>query len=204
MLNAVHWDGTAYFPSKIVCVGRNYVGHIKELANELPDEPVIFIKPNSALSDEVHAGEAGSIHFEAEICFIVRTGQLCGVGFGLDLTKREVQDKLKARGLPWERAKAFDRAAVFSPFVTFTGDINRLRLELFINEQLVQQGGCELMLFKPDQLLSAVKRFMTLEDGDVIMSGTPQGTGPFQAGDRFVGKIFAQDALLIEASWLAH
>ena len=204
MLNAVHWDGTDYFPSKIVCVGRNYVGHIQELGNAVPDEPVIFIKPNSALSDTIQAGENGGIHFEAEICFIVRDGQLGGVGFGLDLTRRDIQDQLKAKGLPWERAKAFDGAAVFSPFVTFNGDINQLRLELFINEQLVQQGGCELMLFKPGLLLTEIQRFLSLEDGDVIMSGTPQGAGPFQAGDRFVGKIFAQETLLVEASWSAR
>ena len=126
-----------------------------------------------------------------------------GVGFGLDLTKRNLQDKLKAKGLPWERAKAFVGAAVFSPFVSFDCDINQLRLELFINDQLVQQGGCELMLFKPGHLLIEIQRFLSLEDGDVIMSGTPQGAGPFQPGDRFVGKIFVHDELLVEASWLA-
>ena len=203
MLNAVHWDGTDYFPSKLVCVGRNYIGHIQELGNDVPDEPVIFLKPNSALSDTIRADEGGGIHYEAEICFIVRDGQLGGVGFGLDLTKRNIQDQLKAKGLPWERAKAFDGAAVLSPFVTFNGDINQLRLALLINDQLVQQGGCELMLFKPGLLLTEIQRFLSLEDGDVIMSGTPQGAGPFHVGDRFVGRIFAQDTLLVEASWSA-
>ena len=203
MLKAVHWDGTEYFPSKLVCVGRNYVGHIQELGNAVPDEPVIFIKPNSALSHALHAGEHGDIHFEAEICFIVRGGQICGVGFGLDLTKRGVQDKLKAKGLPWERAKAFDGAAVLSEFVSYKGDLNGLRLELWINDQLVQQGGAELMLFKPGLLLNEIQRFMSLEDGDVIMSGTPRGAGPYFAGDRFVGRIFAQATLLVEASWSA-
>jgi len=202
-MQSVHWDSKNIFPSKIICIGRNYVGHIKELANEVPDEPVIFIKPNSALSTEIQAGENGSIHYEGEICFILQSGEMRGVGFGLDLTKRHVQDKLKAKSLPWERAKAFDGAAVFSDFVSFHGDLNQLRLELFINDQLVQDGGCELMLFKPEQLLNEVKSFLSLEDGDVIMSGTPQGAGPFFAGDRFVGRIFAQDKLLIEAAWLA-
>jgi 2-keto-4-pentenoate hydratase/2-oxohepta-3-ene-1,7-dioic acid hydratase in catechol pathway len=203
-MQSVYWEGKAFTPSKIICIGRNYVGHIKELANEMPDEPVIFIKPNSALSEEVRAGENGSIHYEAEICFILKDGALRGVGFGLDLTKRKVQDKLKAKGLPWERAKAFDGAAVFSEFVSFNGNLNQLRLELAINDKLVQHGGCELMLFKPEQLLNEVKRFLSLEDGDVIMSGTPQGAGPFDTGDRFVGRIFVQDQLIVEAAWLAH
>lgn len=202
-MNSVEWDGTKYVPSKLICIGRNYVGHIKELANEVPDEPVIFIKPNSALSTQIQAGENGSIHYEGEICFILQSGALRGVGFGLDLTKRHVQDKLKAKGLPWERAKAFDGAAVFSDFVSFHGDIDQLRLELFINDQLVQHGGCELMLFKPHQLLNEVKSFLSLEDGDVFMSGTPQGAGPFFAGDRFVGRIFESDRLIVEAAWQA-
>ena len=103
-MKSVRWDGKAVYPSKIVCIGRNYVGHIKELGNEAPQEPVIFIKPNSAISNEIHSCKSEAIHFEGEITFLISSGELRGVGFGLDLTKRDLQSKLKAKGLPWERA----------------------------------------------------------------------------------------------------
>ena len=130
-------DGQKIYPSKIVCIGRNYVDHIRELGNEVPKEPVIFLKPNSAINSGIYSSESDVIHFEGEMSFVVENGELAGIGFGLDLTKREVQTSLKARGLPWERAKAFDRSAVFSEFVGFDGDISQLRLELFI--QLITQ-----------------------------------------------------------------
>jgi len=170
-MKSVRLDGKVLFPSKIVCIGRNYVEHIRELGNEIPDEPVIFIKPNSALADSICAGAPGEIHYEGEISFIIRCGQPAAVGFGLDLTKRDLQSRLKARGLPWERAKAFDGAAVFSDFASYNGDINTLRLELFINDELVQQGGCELMMVKPADIVGEVKGFLSFEDGDVLMTG---------------------------------
>ncbi len=125
------------------------------------------------------------------------------MGLGLDLTKREVQSNLKSKGLPWERAKAFDNSAVLSDFKTFAGSINDLRLELFINDELIQHGGCSLMLFKPDKIVNDVQSFMSFEDNDVIMSGTPKGVGVINQGDTFLGKIFEQDVLIVEASWVA-
>jgi 2-keto-4-pentenoate hydratase/2-oxohepta-3-ene-1,7-dioic acid hydratase in catechol pathway len=195
-------DGKDVFPSKIVCIGRNYVDHIKELGNEIPKEPVIFLKPNSAISTDIHSNELDAIHFEGEMTFVVIAGELAGVGFGLDLTKREVQSALKAKGLPWERSKAFDGAAVFSEFVSLNGDIGELRLELFINDQLQQQGGYGLMINKPNDILAEINGFMSFEDGDLIMTGTPAGVGSINPGDRFVGKIFENDTLLVEADWV--
>ena len=124
----VKLDGKEVSPSKIICIGRNYVGHIKELGNEIPKEPVIFIKPNSAISAEIYSGEPDEIHFEGEISIMVHCGEPAAIGFGLDLTKRNIQSSLKAKGLPWERSKSFDGAAVFSEFVTFSGQVNDLRL----------------------------------------------------------------------------
>lgn len=201
-MKSVKLDGKEIFPSKIVCIGRNYVGHIRELGNELPTEPVIFIKPNSAISDHIQAAEPGEIHFEGEISFIVRAGRLAAVGFGLDLTRRNVQSALKAKGLPWERAKAFDGAAVFSDFVSITTPLDELRLELDIDGRLQQQGGCELMIYKPADILAEVKSFLSFEDGDVIMTGTPAGVGPLHAGERFTGRILAAQELLVEATWV--
>ena len=203
-MKSVKWDGQEIYPSKIVCIGRNYVDHIKELGNEMPKEPVIFLKPNSALSDVINSGDLDVIHYESEISFVVSSGELAAVGFGLDLTKREIQNRLKSKGLPWERAKAFDGAAVFSEFVSIDGNIDDLRLELTINDRLIQQGGCELMINKPDAILSEVKGFLSFENGDVIMTGTPAGVGTVIAGDRFAGKIFEKDRLIVEAAWVVE
>jgi len=126
-MRSISLDGKEIFPSKIVCIGRNYVAHIKELGNEIPKEPVIFLKPNSAISSNIQSSKTEEIHFEGEISIMVRSGEVAAVGFGLDLTKRNVQSMLKTKGLPWERSKAFDGAAVFSDFATFSGQVNDLK-----------------------------------------------------------------------------
>jgi len=200
-MKAINLDGQRIYPSKIVCIGQNYVEHIKELGNEIPTQPVIFLKPNSSISDDICAHAQEVIHHEAEISFLVMAGELAAVGFGLDLTKREVQSALKEKGMPWERSKAFDGAAIFSDFVTITRGLENLRLELYINDRLVQEGGYELMMNKPFEILVEVGGFMSLIDGDVIMTGTPKGVGPIHAGDRFHGKIFDGDKLLVEDHW---
>ncbi len=188
-------------PSKIVCIGKNYTEHIKELNDEIPEQQVIFIKPNSSISNDIYSIKNDVIHYEGEISFLIKSGEINGVGFGLDLTKREVQSKLKAKGLPWERSKAFDKAAVFSEFIPFSGNINDLRLELYINGRLAQSGGCNLMINKPAQILNEIKSFISLEDNDIIMSGTPKGVGPIESGDRFHGKIFEGEKLIVESLW---
>lgn len=201
-MKLVKWDGENIYPSKVVCIGRNYVDHIKELDNEIPIEPVIFIKPNSSLSNAIFFNENDAIHFEGEISFLIQSGKLSAVGFGLDLTKRAVQSKLKTKGLPWERAKAFDNSAVFSEFVSFDGDITQLRIELFINANLVQSAGYDLMLNKPDEILNEVTGFLSFEDGDLLMTGTPKGVGVINVGDKFVGRIFEGKELIVEGSWV--
>jgi 2-keto-4-pentenoate hydratase/2-oxohepta-3-ene-1,7-dioic acid hydratase in catechol pathway len=190
-------------PSKVVCIGRNYVDHAKELNNEVPSSPVIFIKPNSAISNELYAGTVQPLHYEGEIALLILDGAIAGAGFGLDLTNREIQNQLKAKGLPWERAKAFDRAAVFSDFVRLEDPVESLRLELRINDSLAQQGGYELMIFKPDFLLQEISRTFTLEDGDIILTGTPKGVGSFNRGDRFIGTILSGDKTLVSRAWTA-
>ncbi|PID45150.1 MAG: 2-keto-4-pentenoate hydratase [Proteobacteria bacterium] len=194
-------NGHPLTPSKIICIGRNYVGHIAELNNEIPEEPVIFLKPNSAISDTVYAGSDTPIHYEGELCFVVRSGQLSAVGFGLDLTKRDVQSRLKAKGLPWERAKCFDGSAVFSEFVSFDGELSELSMQLTINGEVVQQATYELMMNKPQAILDEVSEFLSLEDGDIIMTGTPQGVGVLNTGDEFVGQINAAGRCLLTQSW---
>lgn len=202
-MNSLKIDSQRFTPSKIVCVGRNYLEHIKELGNETPEAMVIFNKPNSSISETLYAArDAEPLHYEGEICFMLRDGALHGVGFGLDLTRRELQSKLKSKGLPWERAKAFDGAACFSDFVSLgTTDIASLSLRLEVDGELRQDGGYDLMMHKPDQILSGIQAFMTLEDGDIIMTGTPKGVGQVRAGERFVGRILAAGRELLSHEW---
>lgn len=201
-MKSVNYAGQKIFPSKIVCVGRNYVDHIKELNNEIPRDPVVFIKPNSAIANEVYSNASYAIQYEAEIAFLIISGELKGVGLGLDLTKRDIQSSLKAKGLPWERAKAFDNSAVFSEFVPFAGNIRDLKMEFYINDHLAQQGGYELMLNKPQDLLRDAKRFLSFEDGDVLMTGTPKGVGPVNSGDSYSGKILEKEKLIVDIAWV--
>jgi len=203
-MNSIKFDDNEIYPSKIVCIGRNYVAHIEELNNEVPKQPVIFIKPNSSISNEIIINKQDSIQFEGEISFLIQSGEIKGVGFGLDLTKREVQSSLKSKGLPWERAKAFDKSAIFSEFVPFFGNICDLRMELYINNCLIQSGGYRLMLHKPNEILTEVSSFLSLENGDVIMSGTPKGVGSIALGDAFIGKIFENQQLIVEGRWLVQ
>ncbi len=193
-------------PSKIVCVGRNYVAHIEELGNQVAQQMVVFLKPSSAMSEVLlsqHCAE--SLHFETEICFKVQGGQLAEVAVGLDLTKRDLQAQLKNSGLPWERAKAFDGAALFSEFVVIKQtDIAKLQVSLQLNNKLQQHGNVDLMLYKPDVILAQISEFMILNDGDIIMTGTPAGVGQIHAGDTFNAQLHLADQLLVEQSWVAQ
>ena len=127
-------NGRSVTPSKVVCIGRNYVAHIEELGNEIPEQMVVFNKPNSAISDILRSQIAGeALHYESELAFVIEGGKLAAVGFGLDLTKRGLQSRLKEKGLPWERAKAFDGAALFSGFVALPKEVSSLSLQLTVD-----------------------------------------------------------------------
>jgi len=189
-------------PSKIVCVGRNYVEHIKELNNEIPKSMVLFNKPNSAISNELIYFD-NDTRFEGEICFLIKDKNIAGVGFGLDLTKAKVQNELKSKGLPWERAKAFDKSAVFSEFVEINEkDLEKLKMKLFINGDLVQFATYDLMIYKPKTILEEVLSFQSLNDYDIIMSGTPKGVGTYKVGDEFIGQILIKKDLIIEKKFI--
>lgn len=191
-------------PSKVVCVGRNYVEHIKELNNTVPDQMVLFNKPNSSISSELISYHQEPIHYEGEICFTIKNKKIEGVGFGLDLTKRELQSQLKAKQLPWERAKAFDGSAVLSKFISLSGgNWQGLSLELLINGVRVQAGGVMNMMYNPDEIIQEIQSYTTLNNGDVVMTGTPSGVGVVHAGDIFTGRIKQYDQILIESQWIA-
>ncbi|MRI57963.1 MAG: 2-keto-4-pentenoate hydratase [Epsilonproteobacteria bacterium] len=185
---------------KIVCIGRNYVEHIEELGNEMPDEPLFFIKPQSAVSDRLLYRDG--LHYEGEICFLIENKKISKVGFGLDLTLREVQSRLKAKGLPWERAKAFRGSAVLSDFVPIE-NWQGLELRVYKNGALVQKGDTSLMIYKPDTLLQEADEVFGLQDGDILMSGTPKGVGPIERGDKFRGEIWQDGRLLVAKEWSA-
>ncbi len=199
-MHSVVCGGNVYTPSKVVCIGRNYVEHIEELGNEMPESMVLFNKPNSAISHELRYFDE-HCRFEGEICFLVENGAIAGVGFGLDLTKADVQNGLKAKGLPWERAKAFDGSAVLSRFVPLEVPLETLKMELWRNGALQQFADYDLMIHNPDAMLDEIGSFMTLEDGDVIMSGTPKGVATYARGDHFAGRVYSGEALLLEAVW---
>jgi len=197
-MNFINFSQRKISPCKIVCVGRNYVEHIKELNNEMPSEPVYFIKPNSAISEEMVYKDG--LHYEGEISFLIKDKKIVGVGFGFDLTLRDIQSKLKQKGLPWERCKAFKRSAVFSNFA-LVDDINGLEVEVIKNGKVAQRGGIELMMYKPDFLVRDIDEIFSLDDFDIVMSGTPKGVGRVEKGDEFIGRIYKNGEVLIEKKW---
>ena len=203
-MNTISVNGNTVQPSKILCVGRNYRAHIEELGNEIPDSMVVFNKPNSAISSTLYSDINNQpLHYESELAFTVKEGKLDAVGFGLDLTKRALQSTLKAKGLPWERAKAFDGAALFSAFVTLPKDIEDLSLQLNVDGEQRQAGGISLMIYTPVQIIRELESFTTLEDGDIIMTGTPAGVGEIKAGQGFEGKVLLAGKTLVSATWIA-
>lgn len=192
-------------PSKVVCIGRNYVEHIHELGNAMPDQMVVFNKPNSAITNRLTAFHQEPLHYEAEICFLIRKKSLAAVGFGLDLTKRDLQSSLKSKGLPWERAKAFDGSAVLSRFVPLGKvDIDDLSVELCINGVKIQCGHVSQMLYPPRLILQELSTYTTLQTNDIIMTGTPKGVGIIQSGDQFTGRVKCGEKTLIEVEWRAE
>lgn len=185
---------------KVVCIGRNYVEHAKELDNPIPSSPLLFIKPATSLvafDNEVTLNAAlGEHHYEAELALLIGTKidagtsapltHIAGVGLALDLTLRDLQSELKAQGHPWERAKAYDNSCPITPFVpcdenTFTKSIE---YRFWQNGELKQHGDSSLMIFPITELLKEVSRYFTLQPGDIVLTGTPKGVGSLAQGDK--------------------
>jgi len=202
-MNQIKFNNNLVSPSKVVCVGRNYVEHIKELNNEMPSQMVIFNKPNSAITNKLKYF-SDTHRFEGELCYLIKDGTIAGVGFGLDLTDKKAQEYAKQKGLPWERAKAFDNSAVMSDFIEFSGNLKDLSFKLFINGNLQQEANYDLMIYKPNTILKEISTFLTLEDNDIIMSGTPKGVGNYQKGDIFEAKIYENGKEILSAKWVVE
>lgn len=191
---------------KILCIGRNYEEHAKELKNPLPSEPVVFMKPDSSLlrnNDPFYLPDfAQSFHHEVELVFkINRLGKnieerfahryYSEVALGIDFTARDLQDDLRSKGLPWEKCKAFDGSAVLSQFVPISkySDIKNLQFKLLVNGETRQTGNSDAMIFNIDQIIAHLSKYFTLKIGDLIYTGTPAGVGEVKLGDRLQGYI---------------
>ena len=203
-MSTVIFNGKEIRPGKVICVGKNYAAHISEMDSVPAENMVVFMKPATSIGTELHAAMDEPLHYEGEICLLVQGGNVAGVGFGLDLTKRETQAKLKAAGLPWERSKAFTGSALFSNFVAAPSDLTRLGVELTVDDALRQKGDVSLMLYPPDIILAELKQFLMLEDFDIIMTGTPAGVGAVKAGERFQGRVLDGERELVSETWMAQ
>ena len=186
---------------KIICIGRNYVAHARELNNEVPDKPVFFMKPDSALVTAnrpfFYPEFSNDVHHELEV--VIRINRLgrsieeryadryySELALGVDFTARDLQAEQKKKGLPWEIAKGFDYSAPVSEFfpVKKYGDIHKLSFRLDLNGKTVQDGNTSLMIFSFEKIIAYVSRFMTLKTGDLIFTGTPAGVGPVAINNR--------------------
>ena len=189
---------------KIICVGRDYVDHIKELSNDRPTDPVIFIKPDTALLDSSSAfylpSFSNDVHYELELVFrIGKVGKnieakfahkyIDSIGLGIDFTARDLQSKLKEKGLPWEKAKAFNGSAFVSDLrpIQESDFTSPIHFQLQKNGVAVQNGSSDLMIWNIAELIEDISQYFTLKTGDYIFTGTPAGVGPVQIGDTLTG-----------------
>ncbi len=201
---------------KIICIGRNYAEHIAELANEKPKNPVVFLKPESAIlpNDKpfLVPSFSNDVHYEVEVLVkITKTGKNIEInessqyydeiGLGIDFTARDVQQQCKEKGLPWEKAKAFDGSAVIGEFYPKSEfDLANVAFQLLKNNQLVQDGNTAEMLWKIDELITYISQYFTLQKGDVIFTGTPAGVGKVVEGDVLTGMINGKTAFQVGVS----
>ncbi|SNR38477.1 fumarylacetoacetate hydrolase family protein [Lutibacter flavus] len=200
---------------KIICIGRNYAKHIEELQNEKPENPVIFLKPDSAILAKSQPffipPFSNDIHYEVEVLVkINKVGKYIDekfahkyydeIGLGIDFTARDLQSQLKEKGLPWEKAKGFDGSAVIGDFFPKEelGDLSNLKFNMTLNDVIVQDGNTNAMLWKIDELIAYVSQFFTLKKGDIIFTGTPAGVGRVHENDILVGKISNKEAFSIK------
>lgn len=197
---------------KIICIGRNYAEHAKELGNEIPENPVIFIKPDTAVlkkgSDFYIPEFSNDIHYELEVVLKISKGgkyiqaenadkYYDEIGLGIDFTARDLQSKLKEKGLPWELAKGFDGSAVLSEFYKKENfDLKNLSFSLIKNKEKVQDGNTSMMLFSPEKIIEFVSQYFTLRVGDLIFTGTPKGVGKVEEHD--ILEAFLEDNKLFD------
>lgn len=198
---------------KIFCIGRNYADHAKELGHDVPDEPIIFMKPKSALLQAhtpfYYPEFTNELHYECELVLrICKNGKYIqdryaskyynAVTTGIDFTARDIQEDLKSKGLPWEKAKAWDNSAVIGKWIDVTPEMNKKDINfcLYKNKELVQQGNSGQMIFNFDEVIAHISNYFSLNIGDLVFTGTPVGVGECVVGDEFEG--FIEDESLFE------
>ena len=197
---------------KIICIGRNYAEHSKELGNEIPENPVIFMKPDTAIlkkgSDFYIPEFSDDVHYELEVVLKISKGgkyiqeekasnYFEEIGLGIDFTARDLQSQLKTKGLPWELAKGFDGSAVVSEFYKKSDfDMRNLSFSLMKNKEKVQDGNTSMMIFSPEKIIAFVSQYFTLKTGDLIFTGTPQGVGKVEEND--ILQAFLEDEKVLD------
>lgn len=197
---------------KIICIGRNYAAHAQELGNEIPENPVIFMKPDTAIlkkgSDFYIPEFSEDVHYELEVVLKISKGGKYiqedkaanyyeEIGLGIDFTARDLQSKLKGKGLPWELAKGFDGSAVVSNFQNKNSfDIKNLNFSLLKNNEKVQNGNTSMMIFSPEKIIAFVSQYFTLKAGDMIFTGTPEGVGKIAEND--ILQAFLEDEKVLD------
>lgn len=189
---------------KIICIGRNYSNHVKEMGNSVSKSPIFFLKPNSALLPKRNPffipNFSNEIHYEVELVYkIKKVGKSIDqsfsknyyseIGLGIDFTARDLQEECKKNGHPWEIAKSFDQSALVSENFMNLNSLNNLNFSLLKNGEIVQESNANKMIFNIDQIISYVSNYMTLKTGDLIFTGTPSGVGPIKIGDNLEGFI---------------
>jgi 2-keto-4-pentenoate hydratase/2-oxohepta-3-ene-1,7-dioic acid hydratase in catechol pathway len=200
---------------KIICIGRNYADHAKELGNDIPDEPVVFMKPKSALLQAhtpfYYPEFTNELHYECELVLrVCKNGKYIqerhasnyynGITVGIDFTARDIQDECKAKGLPWEKAKAFDNSAAVGKFIDITPGMNlkNINFSLQKNGELVQKGNSGGMIFSFDSIISHISNYCSLNIGDLIFTGTPAGVGECVVGDELEAFLDDKSQLKME------
>ncbi len=200
---------------KIICIGRNYADHAKEMGSEIPDEPVIFMKPKSALLQAhtpfYYPEFTNELHYECELVLrVCKNGKYIqerhaanyynGITVGIDFTARDIQDECKAKGLPWEKAKAFDNSAAVGKFIDITPDLkkNNIAFSFQKNKETVQKGNSGEMIFSFDSIISHISNYFSLNIGDLIFTGTPAGVGECVVGDELEAFIGDKSLLKLE------
>lgn len=200
---------------KIICIGRNYAEHAKELGNEIPDEPIIFMKPKSALLQAhtpfYYPEFTNELHYECELVLrVCKNGKYIqerhasnyynGITVGIDFTARDLQDEAKKKGLPWEKSKAFDNSAAVGKFIDITPEINKknINFTLLKNKEVVQKGNSAQMIFSFDAIIANISNYFSLNIGDLIFTGTPAGVGECVVGDELEALIEDKSLLLFE------
>ena len=189
---------------KIICIGRNYSDHVKEMGNSISNSPIFFLKPNSALLPKRNPfyipNFSNEIHYEVELVYkIKKVGKnidqsfsknyYSEIGLGIDFTARDLQEECKKNGHPWEIAKSFDQSALISENFMDLNSLSKLNFSLLKNGEIVQESNANKMIFNIDQIISYVSNYITLKTGDLIFTGTPSGVGPIKVGDNLEGFI---------------